>query len=330
MKTQTQTRTFTDILSSVRQWETDHQPFDRTSRLPLFQYIIEEGAGGALVPISDSKIPPVYLQQHAHDQLIERLDYSRRTYNKLPAKLNILIVNYLIQNHYNKDVLLRVQDGNQARALLSGNFEPFDNIELLTILEPYCKDAQVRWEFKDEMTMHISLTFPKTQEEIKVGDIVQRGIHISNSEVGVRSVTIAGYVYRLKCSNGSIGGDGSGFYRFRHIGDSDRIRDHVHNAIEQTFLESTKVIAQFKASLDKAISNPYTYMENIAKDKNNDMTQEQYKASLNAFLEEPEMNLFGITNAISKAAHISFQGEERYDMERLSTRVLSEGLESAS
>jgi hypothetical protein len=238
--------TFPEIVGNARQWEAEHAPFDRTTRLPLFQYVIEEGTGGALVPFQlpadAQRTPTVYLQPHAHDQLLERLDFAKKTYERLPDKLNILALNWLIQNHYEKDVLLRCQDTNKVRALLSAQFEPFDNLELLTILEPFCKDATVRWYHGDDQVIHISVTWPNTEEEIRVGDVVQRGIHISNSEVGFRSVTVAGYVWRLKCSNAAIGGgEGGGMRRFRHVGDSDKLRDQVKAAIDETFLESTKI-----------------------------------------------------------------------------------------
>ena len=328
----TQPVTFQEIITNARQWETLHQPLDRTTRLPLFQYVIEEGRGGALVPFqlpaNGRSLPTLYLQDHAHGQLLSRLDYTKKLYERLPAKLNILALNWLIQNHYEKDVLLRIQDGDQARALMSAQFEPFDNLELLTILEPFCQDAAVKWYFSDEMTLHVSVTWPKTEEEVKVGDVVQRGIHISNSEVGVRSVTVAGYLWRLKCSNGMVGGgEGGGMRRFRHVGDSDKLRDMVGAAIEETFLESQKMLAQFKAALEKAVEDPFNYLERVAKDKTNDMTQEQFKAAMDAFMLEPDNNLYAVTNSITRAAQ-GFQGDQRYDMERLGAKVLAEGLRS--
>jgi hypothetical protein len=324
--------TFPEIMTRAKNWNVVHSPTDRATKLNLFQYVIQEGQGGALVPFQAPDVAPlnptVEILPHAFSQLLERLEFAKKTYERLPDKLNVLNMNWLIQNYYNKDVLLRLIDGNKVRALMSSDYEPFDNLELLQAIEPYCQDAEVKWAFDDDLTTHISVVWPKTQEVIRVGDVVQRGIHISNSEVGMRSVTVAAYVYRLKCSNGAIGGgEGGGMYRFRHVGDSDRLRDQVKAAIESTHLESTKILAQFKASLEKAIEDPFNYMERVAKDKTNDMTQEQFKAAMDAFLIEPESNLFGVTNAITRAAQ-KFEGETRFDMERLGTKVLNEGLKN--
>ena len=326
--------TFAEILDNARQWENEHSPFDRTGRMNLFQYVIEEGTGGALVPFQtpdqERAIPTTSLLPHAHDQLLARLDYAKRTYDRLPPKLNLLAVNWLIQNYYAKEVLLRIQDGDKVRALMSTDFEPFDNLELLTVVEPFIGDGEVKWYHSDEMTLHVTVTWPNTEEVIKVGDAVRRGIHISNSETGLRSVTIAGVVDRLVCSNLLIGhGDGGGIRRFRHVGNSDKLRDQVKGAIDETFLESTKVMAQFRASLEKAVEDPYNYLERVAKDKTNDMSQEQFKAAMNAFMLEPDDNLFAVTNAITRGAQ-AFDGEQRYDMQRLGAKVLAEGLRTRS
>ena len=209
---------------------------------------------------------------------------------------------------------------------MSAQYEPFDNLELLTILEPFCQDAAVKWYYSDEVTLHVSVTWPKTEEEVKVGDVVQRGIHISNSEVGVRSVTVAGYVYRLKCSNGMVGGgEGGGMRRFRHVGDTNKLRDQVTAAIDETFLESQRILTQFKASLEKAVEDPFNYLERVAKDKTNDVTQDEFKAAMDAFMLEPDANLFGVTNAITRAAQ-GFDGEQRFHLERVGAKGLTEGL----
>jgi len=321
-----QTRTLSEIITGLNEWEEQHQPYDRTSRLPLFQYVIEEGTGGALVPLGGTAaraMPTMYFKPHAHDQFLTRLDYPKRLYNRLPKELNLMTINWLIQNGaYDRDATFRLVDGDQVRALMSARFEPFDNLELLTLLEPYCGDGVVRWEWNDELTLHISISFPRTAEKIKVGDVVERGIHISNSEVGVRSVTIAGYVYRLKCSNGAIGGgDGGEIYRFRHVGDADRLREVVEAAIQSTMMEAEKITAQFKAAVNKRISDPASEIERIAKE--NELTQEQFKAALDAFITGKETStLFGVSQAFSRAAQ-TYQGEQSYALQRISAQVVA-------
>ena len=55
--------------------------------------------------------------------------------------------------------------------------------------------------------MYIKVVNTRLEAEVVPGDIVQSGIIISNSEVGLGSVSIQPLVYRLVCSNGMVVND---------------------------------------------------------------------------------------------------------------------------
>lgn len=331
-------RPFPQVLDDQRQWVRTHAPFDTVVKLPIMQYVTigsaeHKAMTGALIPFKDAAIqsthPDQYeLTEHAQKQLLARLGYDRKLFDKLAGagRLNTLNINYLIQNYYNELVMLRCQDKSLIRGFLTDSYEPFDNLELFEAIQPYMAGAETRWDYSDDEVTHLSVTWPHTATEVKVGDVVKTGIHISNSEVGLRSVTIASYVYRLKCKNGMTGRDDGAMFRFRHTGDGDNLRNKVKAAIESTYMETTKMIAQFKEALNKVINDPATYLENVAKDKGNNVTHEQYKHMLDAFLTEPENNLYGVTNAITRTAHEHYEGERRYELERLGQKVLTQGL----
>ncbi len=319
--------TVTEVVAGLRQWEAEHGPYDRTTRLNLFQFVVEEGTGGALMPLGNhlqegTGLPTIYLRPNAMSQYLTRLQYPQGLYKRLPSKLNILNINWLVQSGtFDREALIRLQDDNQARALMTELYQPVDNLELLEMIEPYLGDGNVRWHYDDELTFHMSISFPQYAEEIKVGDVVERGLHISNSEVGLRSVTIAGYLYRLVCSNGMISGRGGGdSFRFRHVGDSDKLRDKIRDAVESTKLEVERVIAQFKNAMTVKIEEPFQFLEEVAKDK--DLSQEEFKAILNSLMEAPEEkdNLFAVANAISNAANV-FDGERSYELQRVAVAV---------
>lgn len=318
--------TLTEVVEKLRGWQTTHQPFDRTSQLNLFQFVIEEGKGGALVPLANglaegTSLPSIYLKSHALSQYLVRVRYPQDFYNRVPARLNCLNLNWLAQNEpFKRDAMFRMQDGDQARAMLTELYAPIDTLDILMMIEPYLGGGLVRWHFDDELTFHISISFPNYADEIKKGDIVERGIHISNSEVGLRSVTIAGFLYRLACTNGAItGGDGDSF-RFRHVGNADRLREKIQSAVESTKLQVERVVAQFKNALTVKIDEPFSFMERIAKDKA--MSQEEYKAALNSFMvaETDKDNLYGVVQAISNAAN-SVSGERSYELQRIAVDV---------
>jgi len=323
--------TLQEVVEEKADWVRVHTPEDKSTILGLFQFVVNEGSGGALVPLDRRlSIPAVDLRPHAMDQLLNRLDYNKRLFGRLPGKLNLLALNWLIQNEKERQALLRIQDGNQCRALLSGQYEAFDTLQLLQELVPLCGGAKVRVAYDDDLTFHLSLTFPDTATELvhpdgehaRRNDIIEQGIHISNSEVGLRSVTVAGYVYRLICSNGliSYGNGEGGMFRFRHTGDSDNLRDRVRSAVESTFLDAQKITAQFQNALNIAISDPATRLQQVVEDNN--LSKEDYKAMLDRFMEEPEQNLFGVVNAITAAARDE-EGEKAYELQRIAAKTLS-------
>lgn len=320
---QTEMPTLQEVVEEKADWVKVHTPEDKSTILGLFQFVVNEGSGGALVPLDRRlSIPAVDLRPHAMDQLLARLDFNKRLYQRLPGKMNLLAINWLIQNERERQALLRIQDGDQCRALLSGQYETFDTLQLLQELVPLCGGAKVRVAYDDELTFHLSLTFPNTATEVKRGDILESGIHISNSEVGLRSVTVAGYVYRLVCSNGIIShgnGDG-GMFRFRHTGDGDNLRDRVRSAVESTFLDAQKITAQFQNALNIAITDPATRLQQVVEDNN--LSKDDYKAMLDRFMEEPEQNLFGVVNAITAAARDE-EGEKSYELQRIAAKTLS-------
>ena len=55
--------------------------------------------------------------------------------------------------------------------------------------------------------MYIKVVNKRLEAEVVPGDIVQSGVIISNSEVGLGSVNIQPLVYRLVCSNGMVVND---------------------------------------------------------------------------------------------------------------------------
>ena len=344
--------TLAEVTRDLKAWNREHKPVDYGTKLPLFQYVInepvEEGTGGSLIPLSKTtKLPAITLGDHAEGQLLARIQYPKGLMSRLPARHNLLAINYLIQNEQQSDALLRTIDGGYCRGLMTARFSPFDTLELIESIAPYCKRAKVRLVFDDPEVFHLSLTFPGTKARVKAGDVIERGIHVSNSEVGMRSVTIAGMVWRASCLNQLIGhsyggnghdrtgdslenqgfkaghkgrGESSGIVRIRHTGDSDRLRDQIGAAIESTYLESTKLLAQFKNSIKVRIDDPASRLMKVVED--NDLTQEDYKALLDSYMTEPDKNLFGVVNAISATAR-DREGEAQYQLQRIAGRELA-------
>jgi hypothetical protein len=239
---QKESRPFADVVDLAHQRHALMEPEDRFTHLNKYAYANIENQNHLASLRRDSEGNQFLgvLSDHAFDQLCHRVAPTRNFAGYMracPPNLRVVNLNHWIHNNGNgeKDALLRTVKGDTPiiRAVLSGRYEVFDDLELVEALHdlPRIQDARVRWLDISETSSHFRITWPEEKAAIRVGDVVERGIHISNSEVGCRAVRIQPLLFRLKCTNGLIGSDGIGdSYFIRHIGKGDRIRQLVGEA----------------------------------------------------------------------------------------------------
>jgi len=100
--------------------------------------------------------------------------------------------------------------GGTARAFLSDRYRRIDNIDVAQAVLPIIAEipgARVDSTEITENRMYLKVINPRLEAEVSKGDVVQAGIVISNSEVGLGSVSVMPLVYRLVCLNGMIVND---------------------------------------------------------------------------------------------------------------------------
>ena len=105
--------------------------------------------------------------------------------------------------------MVRTIDGT-ARAFLSNRYRRIDNLDIAGIVLPVLQEMEGMHFESCQLTdsrMYIKVVNTRLEAEVVPGDIVQSGIIISNSEVGLGSVSIQPLVYRLVCSNGMVVND---------------------------------------------------------------------------------------------------------------------------
>ena len=100
--------------------------------------------------------------------------------------------------------MLRAKAEN-LRAVLSERYSPLDNATLLDELRVLLPDSyRVDWFGLQDESLHLRVVDPARTRELLPDDALTVGIHLVNSEVGMRSVTVDALVYRLVCTNGLI------------------------------------------------------------------------------------------------------------------------------
>jgi len=317
---------FKDVLETVETRFAEMNPVDRYAQLNRFRFKVEDNRCN-LIPLKESKSPiteKLTLQEHALQQLCTRVGVPFVYLKKCPPALQELNVAWFMQNaEEEKDVMLRIVRENRVRAIMSDRYAPFDDMELFRILAEFMDGTEnVVLESFEEKSSHVSITWPTNKMELQPGDVVEQGIHVANSEVGLRSVTIIGFIYRLKCKNGLVSKEKKG--GFRHIGDPERIRSNIRQVVDDVKNDTGRLVEKFKMSIIKQIEQPMELIDRLAEE--NGLTQEEYQSILNSFLSQPSKNLFGIVNAVSNSAQSIPDVDRRIEMEAIAGGVLDKYL----
>lgn len=147
--------------------------------------------------------------QFAIGQISDSLKIPRTYTNRMiecgQSKLLSQNVNTWLCSSDEKKKMIRTS-GPTMRAYLSSRYRPLDNWDLLSSVLPTFQEKGLQIKSCDlsETKLYIKATMPTLRSEVKVGEVVEAGIVISNSEVGASSLRIEPLIYVLKCQNGLI------------------------------------------------------------------------------------------------------------------------------
>ena len=127
----------------------------------------------------------------AHQQIAARLNIPFRYYAKMqsdvPDLLDQNVNRWLNQNPERR--MIRVLDG-KVRAFLSDRYRRLDNLELCAAVLPVIQEMNGASIESCEVTpthLYLKVVNRRVKAEVKVGDVVQAGFVVSNSEVGLGS-----------------------------------------------------------------------------------------------------------------------------------------------
>ena len=305
-------------------------------------YIVDAGALmmiGEEVPrlqfdVGDNGIPAKFgITDIAHRQIGGLAKIPAAYYDRMRQEAPWLLaenVNAWLGGMAGTKRMLRTLDGN-ARALLSDRYRRIDNFEIASAVLPIIadiEDARVESCELTERSMYLKVVSPRTTAEVNVGDPVQAGVLITNSEVGHGSVSVKPLIYRLVCSNGMVAESGAmrkyhvgrvnevnedmSIFRNETIQASDkafimRLEDSVRAAVSQTSFE--KIVDQMRAaSCVKLKANAIPQAIELAS-KEYGFTENEGKGILGHLIEGNDLSLYGLANAVTRHA----QDVESYD-----------------
>lgn len=234
------------------------------------------------------------LQPWALSQLGAKLGIPGNYLAKCEPALRAQNVNHWLNQESGK-LLLRM-DGNEVRAVLSTRYQSVSNEDIaVALVSTLPEETPVRFELTE------------TRFELQVigesgmqVDLLHRGLHVTNSEVGAASVSLSALVYRTVCLNGLIMGRGSYTFVRRHIGQVD-LNTVVHGEVTRLLDASGEAAGQFQGLLGVKMPNQLKALERIV--ERYELTKDQGQAMVNAFNVEPGETLYHTVNAVTRAGN---------------------------
>lgn len=281
---------------------------------------------------TEDRIEPLDIAPNAHRQIGTHLSIPAKYYAKMqaedPALLSTNVNRWLEKSDAQR--MLRVLDG-RARAFLSNRYLRIDHLQIAETVLPIIggiKEARVESCQITDDRMYIKVVNPRLQQEVRPGDVVQSGIIISNSEVGLGSVNIQPLVYRLVCTNGMVVNDA--ITRRNHIGRINsadenfllysaetiqaddrafmmKIQDTVRAVVDET--QFTRVVDMMREAADVKMNTANVPEVVRLASKDFGITDEERPGVLQHLIEGGDLTLYGLANAVTRYS----QDVENYD-----------------
>ena len=291
-------------------------------------------------------LEPLQINQTAHRQFGTHLKIPAAYYDRMLTTHPELLahnVNSWFQREPSKRMLRTM--GGTARAFLSNRYRRIDNLEIAQVVLPIIQEmegAHIESCQITESRMYLKVVNTRLEAEVVPGDIVQAGVIISNSEVGLGSVCIQPLVYRLVCSNGMIITDAQ--TRRNHVGRTNETDESFQLYSEETLMAEDKAFVlkiqdTVKAAVDEARFSQVIGMMKTAKQaamntqdvpgivrlasREFHITDDESTGVLQHLIEGNDLTLYGLSNAITRHSQDIENYDRATELESIGYNILS-------
>jgi hypothetical protein len=236
---------------------------------------------------------------------------------KCPQELQAEQMNHWIKSEKRDQLFLRF-DADQIRAVFTPRYIPVDNFQVLERLNAmgYGPDTKVQCSLDGEFML---LSIPDGRRQFKInGDKMTPGISISNSEVGLASLSVSAFILRLVCTNGMISKTEISA-SYRHV--STKILTELPQVFEKVADGLGKQKDRLKLSLESPVADPFATIERFNRQF---ALGEQEKAAVEwAYIQEAGETMFNVVNTYTRAAaNEGLPAESSFRLQRVGGEVL--------
>lgn len=234
-------------------------------------------------------------------------------------------------------------DGDRlARAFLSDRYQRRDNYEVaqaaLKVLGEI-PDVKVPTAQITDTRMYITALAPRVTGEVKVGDELQAGVRITNSEVGKGALVVQPIVYRLVCLNGmTVAKATRTFHLGRQLDNDDtitvlsqeterlddqaffaKLADVMRAAVDET--QFNAIVQQMReATQTEKMEKPVKTMERLG--KRFDISDGEQENILAHLIEGSDLTAYGALNAVTRTAQDVESYDRSMELEQIGGKIL--------
>jgi len=236
---------------------------------------------------------------------------------KCPTELQSIQMNHWIEHEKNDQLFVRF-DGQDVRAIFTPKYRACDNFEILTRLDDmgYGPDTQVQCHLDKEFML---LSIPDGKQAFQVnGDKMTPGISVSNSEIGLASLSVSAFFLRLICTNGMVAKTEISA-SYRHV--STKILIEFPQVFEKVSYELGNQRDRFRLCLESPMDDPLATLERF--NKQFQLKEPEREAVAWAWPQEAGDTMFNVVNTYTRAAALDrLPAESSYRLQRVGGEIL--------
>lgn len=343
-------RTLVDLAAEItRQAEAKRDFIAPTEKLKMVTAAPAPGSAVSIQIPSDKSgaVLDLPATDYAHGQIAERLGIPVKHYRRLQTEMPDVLANEVnaFWERQPARSMVRTLDG-RVRGVLSDRYRLLDNYQVLNAgLEALQSVGEMVPQSMEvtEQKLYLKATFPMVRAEVKLGDVVEAGIVLSNSEIGAGAARVEPMVFRLVCLNGMIAGKGLAQYHVGKArgGDFDgeinyetdtlmaqnhafllALRDAIRTSVSHKGFE--KVVGRLKIAAGLEIAAPVSEVVELTAQKFNLATTER-EGVLEHLLRGGDLSQWGLVNAVTRASQDVPDYDRATELEAVGGKIIELG-----
>ncbi len=237
---------------------------------------------------------------------------------KCPQELQAEQMNHWIKHEKREKLFIRFDGQEEIRAIFTTRYKPVDNFEVLARLDEmgYTPDTKVQCSLDGEFML---LSIPDGRRQFKInGDKMTPGISISNSEVGLASLSVSAFCLRIICTNGMVSKTEISA-SYRHV--STKILTELPQVFEKVGAGLNRHKDRLKLSLESPVADPLATIERF--NRQFALGEREKDAVAWGWSQESGETMFNVVNTYTRAAAMEgLPAESSFRLQRVGGEVL--------